>query len=209
MKLLVTALRTKGHRGRQIRTAVALAAGGLALFAAPAMARLIYGTNGADTINGTTSADTIYAQKGGDTVHGRSGNDRIYGQTGRDTLYGDSGDDYIEGNDQGDSIFGGNGDDVIRTGGNQGDGFTDYANGNAGNDRIYGGPDDDVIYGGIGDDVISTRDGIYFNDEVGCGGGHDTVYVDKAPPDLAAEGYPGDAEAGGADNTDCEVVIPG
>ncbi len=83
---------------------------------------ILYGNEGADTLNGGEAGDYLY---------GGSGDDRILGVSGNDTLYGDSGNDYLEGG-AGDDIYVfelGSGTDTIND--NQGvnticlaDGFT-------------------------------------------------------------------------------------
>lgn len=49
------------------------------------MANNIYGTSGADSINGTPSDDDIWAYGGSDTVNPGAGEDRVYGGPGNDT----------------------------------------------------------------------------------------------------------------------------
>src|SRR5215204_6584103 len=79
--------------------------------------------------------------------------DRIYGLGAADTLRG------LAGNDD---CYGGSGADTIRCG--------------FGNDRIDGGFGSDDLFGGLGDDTISAADGQ--EDQVNCGLGTDTAYVD-------------------------------
>ncbi len=83
---------------------------------------ILYGNEGADTLNGGEAGDYLY---------GGSGDDRILGMSGNDTLSGDSGNDYLEGG-AGDDTYvfeSGSGTDTIND--NQGvnsiclaDGFT-------------------------------------------------------------------------------------
>ena len=90
----------------------------------------IYGYEGADTLNGSASADFI---DGGD------GTDSIPGGDGDDILLGGDGDDGIDGNGGNDTLLGGDGED--------------WLTGNAGNDWFEGGPGDDALgYGLFGDD---------------------------------------------------------
>src|SRR5258706_8398523 len=71
------------------------------------------GTNGNDTIIGTTDADTINGLGGNDFLAGDSGDDSIVGGAGNDTLYGDGGNDWLEGGAGNDSMSGGGGQDNI------------------------------------------------------------------------------------------------
>src|SRR5258708_922079 len=71
------------------------------------------GTNGNDTIIGTTDADTINGLGGNDFLAGDSGDDSIVGGAGNDTLYGDGGNDWLEGGAGNDSMSGGGGHDNI------------------------------------------------------------------------------------------------
>ena len=86
---------------------------------------------------------------------GTNQKDRIYGLGAKDTIRGLGGSD---------DCYGGSGADEIRCG--------------AGNDRIDGGFGEDDLFGGPGNDRISAADGIV--DQVNCGEGDDTVYVDDA-----------------------------
>ncbi|PZQ13029.1 MAG: hypothetical protein DI565_15285 [Ancylobacter novellus] len=69
------------------------------------MVKLIRGTNGADTIDGTWDADEIRAGRGDDTIYGHGGGDLIFGGAGDDlilvaeddTVHGGAGDDSIVG----------------------------------------------------------------------------------------------------------------
>src|SRR5258706_8524005 len=71
------------------------------------------GTNGNDTIIGTTDADTINGLGGNDFLAGDSGDDSIVGGAGNDTIYGDGGNDWLEGGAGNDSMSGGGGQDNI------------------------------------------------------------------------------------------------
>ena len=79
----------------------------------PCAANAIFGTEGADYANLTSSADLYF---------GLGGNDTIIGREGPDTIHGGAGDDYIEGNDANDLLVGGIGNGTIW--------------GNSGNDTI-------------------------------------------------------------------------
>lgn len=88
-----------------------LLAGGVAL------AAIIDGTSGADTINGTENADIIDGLAGSDTIRGLGSADVIDGNSGADSLYGSDGADTIDdgpANDAWvDTISGEDGDDDI------------------------------------------------------------------------------------------------
>lgn len=90
------------------------------------------GTNGADTITGTShgevilalggndkivgaeSSDTICAGSGDDRVDGGSGYDRLLGQAGNDSVIGGSGNDYLRGDAGIDVFSGGSGNDYLQ-----------------------------------------------------------------------------------------------
>ncbi|MGY2487420.1 beta strand repeat-containing protein [Cupriavidus sp. CP313] len=111
------------------------------------------GSNGSDSISGTTSADTILSGNGNDYVSAGDGND--YVDAG-------NGDDIVEGGDGNDTLLGANGKDRVF--------------GGRGNDNLSGGNGTDAVYGGSGDDVIGSIDGssaLYTGDN-----GGDTLYGD-------------------------------
>jgi Ca2+-binding RTX toxin-like protein len=60
-----------------------------------ALAALVEGDGGANTLTGTSGADTIRAFGGDDLVRSLGGPDRIYGGKGNDRLYGGYGNDHI------------------------------------------------------------------------------------------------------------------
>ena len=57
----------------------------------------LYGTEGADTLDGLDGNDYLYGEEGADRLVGGPGNERLYGADGDDTLYSGTGDDRIEG----------------------------------------------------------------------------------------------------------------
>ena len=77
--------------------------------------RTINGTNGRDTLTGTSGPDVIHGRNGPDTILAGDGNDRVFGNNGADTLVGGRGDDRLAGGDGPDTfVFGPNfGNDVI------------------------------------------------------------------------------------------------
>ncbi len=93
----------------------------------------IVGTDGDDTLNGTTGADVIVGLGGNDTIGGNLGDDVICGGTGADTLSG-HGDD--------DRIFGQQGEDWL----DGGIGGCCPSGPNTGDDWLSGGQDDDVLH---------------------------------------------------------------
>lgn len=167
------------------RIVLSLAAVGVAILIASgvALAAVINGTNGPDTLTGTDEADTIRGDDGADTISGMGSSDTIYGGHGPDTLYGNDerqtpgapGGDHIEGRPGDDTIVGSEGADVI------------YGDEDA--DTIVDGPEDDAavdhIYGGINADEITSANSPASRDVVGCGDGTDTVVAD-ALDDISA-----------------------
>ena len=73
----------------------------------------ILGTNGKDTITGTSKNDVIVAFGGSDTVTGAAGQDRLCGGGGDDTLNGGPGDDRLDGEAGSDTCRAGGGRDVF------------------------------------------------------------------------------------------------
>ena len=74
----------------------------------------IYGTDNAETINGSNAGETIYAGGGHDTVNGNNGADTLYGGAGDDVLNGGDGNDILAGGTGNDMLNGGYGNDVYR-----------------------------------------------------------------------------------------------
>jgi Ca2+-binding RTX toxin-like protein len=158
---------------------------------------IIYGTEGADSLEGSESDDLIVAIQGRDViVTGGDGNDFIAGGRGADTIDGGRGDDVIRGGKGDDSLVGGLGNDVLFGGagndkiymhhnswfqGGDVQPYVDIAFGGSGNDTIHG-PQRGVdgtrtfIDGGDGDDVIyaSTSGGVHV---VKGGAGNDSIYT--------------------------------
>jgi Ca2+-binding RTX toxin-like protein len=125
----------------------------------------------AKTIKGSNSGDVIKGTKKRDRIFGRAGDDLIKGKKGRDRLSGNAGDDTLQGGKGKDKLRGGPGKDIIV--------------GGPGNDRMIGGDGfnqlnmvNGVEQGSPGNDVIDARNGQA--DEIDCGAGNDTVYVDRA-----------------------------
>ena len=71
-----------------------------------------FGTNNADTLEGTASYDKIYGRGGADTLKGVGGSfDALYGQSGGDRLFGGTGKDLLVGGAGKDALSGGSGVD--------------------------------------------------------------------------------------------------
>ncbi len=88
-----------------------------------ALAEVLTGTGGDDTLVGTDRDDRLDGRGGEDELEGGDGNDRLKGRGGDDTIEGGSGND---------EIFPGEGDDNVDAG--------------AGNDLIYARDTDGVDY---------------------------------------------------------------
>ncbi|MGD1701013.1 calcium-binding protein [Dapis sp. BLCC M229] len=72
------------------------------------------GSNGNDSIFGTSSWDVINGVAGHDLLVGGGGDDVIFGGTGNDTIQGGEGDDALIGNQGDDLLQGGNGNDLLQ-----------------------------------------------------------------------------------------------
>jgi Ca2+-binding RTX toxin-like protein len=85
------------------------------VFAGVALAALIEGNDGANTLVGTPRGDAIYGYGGADRIEGRGGGDALRLGGGSDEGYGERGDDYIRAVDGSeDAIFCGPGSDRAR-----------------------------------------------------------------------------------------------
>jgi Ca2+-binding RTX toxin-like protein len=94
---------------------------------------------------------------------GTNGPDWLKGTDAKNEIRGHRGADYIAGKPRADDLYGGRGKDEVRAGN--------------GRDRVFGGRGRDRLYGGGGNDTMNARDG--YKDQVNCGLGTDTAYVDK------------------------------
>jgi Ca2+-binding RTX toxin-like protein len=124
----------------------------------------------AKTIKGNSSGNVLKGSKKRDRIFGRRGDDLIKGKKNRDRLFGNAGNDTLLGGKGKDKLKGGPGADVL--------------SGGPGKDRMVGGDGenqfnmaDGVEQGSPGNDVIDARNGKA--DEIDCGAGDDTVYVDR------------------------------
>ena len=159
--------------------AVPVACSDIAFSGAP-----IVGTNGSDSINGTSGNDLIFALGGSDVVNGGGGNDCIVGGMGSDSLRGGNGNDVILGGDGSDSLDGGNNEDKL-----YGEDGVDSLKGGNHNDELHGGNDGDSLNGGNGNDTL-------FGDS-----GNDSLRGDTGKDTLAG-GDGADFANGGAGNQD-------
>jgi hypothetical protein len=94
---------------------------------------------------------------------GTNGADRLKGTDAKNEIRGLPGPDYIAGKQRADELYGGRGQDEVRAGN--------------GKDRVFGGRGEDQLYGGGGNDTMNAQDG--YTDNVNCGLGTDTAYVDR------------------------------
>jgi Ca2+-binding RTX toxin-like protein len=127
---------------------------------------LIQGDDGDDRLYGESGAERIVGGQGSDLIDGGSAGDRLEGDEGDDAITGDAGNDQIDGGDGNDQLDGGSGNDLLV--------------GGDGNDTIVGGSGIDTVQAGAGDDVIRAADDSA--DNVDCGDGNDTVYVESDAP---------------------------
>jgi len=156
----------------------------------------IEGTDGNDTLVGTTLADEIHGKNGLDQIFGDAGDDLLFGDAGNDNLLGGSGNDTLDGGVGADAMAGGTGNDtyIVDSAGDQvtenaGEGFdavrTTLSNYTltanvetltfSGLDTGFTGTGnsiDNTIIGGPVDDVLNGGGG---NDKLSGGDGHDTL----------------------------------
>lgn len=121
------------------------------------------GTEGTDSLFGSSADEVISGAGGSDTISGAAGDDLIYGNKQTDLLIGGSGNDTIFGGQNNgpesgtplalregsDTVYGGDGNDILY--GNHG---SDIIAGDSGADTIFGGQDGDTIHGGAGYDDL-------------------------------------------------------
>jgi hypothetical protein len=199
---------TSGHT-RSIVARLVGTVGLVAALAAPlALAQEstpLFGTDGDDLINGSAGPDAVYARAGNDRVNGAGGNDELDGGPGADILSGGADTDAMSystaaavtvtldgaANDgvvgEGDNVmpdvedvYGGDGNDKLT-----GDAASNTLDGGAGDDTVEGASGHDALFGGEGDDTIRARDGVA--DQVDCGPGSDTAFVDAVDKVVGCE----------------------
>lgn len=119
--------------------------------------RMIYGTNGDDTLIAVVDGAKMYGFDGDDTIIASEGADLVYGGNGNDVIDTKSGDDFIFGGEGDDTITAGAGNNVIYA-----DGGNNTVDSGEGNDLIIGDNGDDTyVFGtGYGSDIISDNGGV-------------------------------------------------
>lgn len=155
----------------------------------------IKGTNGNNTINGTSGNDLIFAMGGNDTINGNGGDDCIVAEGGNDRINGGNGNDVGLGGAGNDQFNGGNGNDKF-----YGDGGNDTANGGNDNDELWGEGGNDVLDGGNGMDKAYGGTG---NDSLRGGNQSDTLIGDEGN-DTAQGGAASDTCVAEAESS-CEL----
>ncbi|MFN6530190.1 calcium-binding protein [Nostoc sp. ChiSLP03a] len=120
-------------------------------------------------INGTNGNDTLYGTTSDDLINGLAGDDKLYGKRSYDILNGDAGNDYLNvdyssGNT---TLNGGTGDDTLN------------AEHSSGNNLLFGGDGNDTFL--TSNDIVSTSNSYIFygNNTLNGGNGNDTFYYDK------------------------------
>ncbi len=109
----------------------------------------IFGTQGADSLEGGSGNDILKGRKNNDTLIGGIGDDSLFGGQGEDLLKGGEGNDILKGRKDNDTLMGGMGDDSLFGGMGE-----DLLEGGEGNDILKGGKDNDTLIGGMGDDSL-------------------------------------------------------
>ncbi|WP_372885296.1 beta strand repeat-containing protein, partial [Shimia sp.] len=135
----------------------------------------LLGLDGKDKLDGGDGDDLLDGGNGRDDLKGGDGNDTLLGGADEDKLKGGDGDDLLDGGAGDDDLKGGDGDDVL--GGGEGD---DKLKGDKGNDALSGGAGDDMLQGGHGNDTILGGEGddLIYGDGSGSGGGSGSGAID-------------------------------
>jgi Ca2+-binding RTX toxin-like protein len=162
----------------------------------------IYGSPGADSLQGELGNDLIIAGAGDDFVTGDGGNDSLRGEAGEDRIFGGAGDDTASGGDGDDTVSGDLGNDNL----SGGDG-ADVVNGHSGDDTQRGGSGADSLNGGDGNDALEGEGGADLilggdgDDLVFGGGGDDSIFGEAGHDRLFGDGG-ADSIRGGAGEDD-------
>lgn len=151
-----------------------------------ALANLMIGGAGSDTLNGLGGNDEIAGNSGDDTLAGGNGEDLLWGEAGADmliggwqsdTLSGGSGADRLVGDQEwlssqgaNDRLDGGDDADLLI-----GDAANIYGSGKGGSDRLTGGAGNDIL---IGDGDVMTDSAKGGADTLEGGDGNDWLYGD-------------------------------
>jgi Ca2+-binding RTX toxin-like protein len=162
----------------RIKVALASSIAALVLVGASVtLAAAIAGTDGDDTLIGTSSADLIRGLGGNDRIGGRAGPDILLAGAGNDRARGGNGGDVIWGNAGADQLYGGHGDDVVR-----GRGGDDEIGGGRGDDQLFGGFGADDEHGGYGRDKLHAVARDKQLDKLNCGPGRDVAVIRAGEP---------------------------
>lgn len=113
--------------------------------------RILFGTDGDDSLYGTGGDDTVHGFAGNDFIDAGGGRDTVFAGKGDDTVLGGDGDDTILAQDRDSDSVGAWGRDKVD--GGEGKDTIDYRL-TTSNVYLGGGADDDVIYAGSGADTL-------------------------------------------------------
>lgn len=119
-----------------------------------AVAGLILGAAGDDTLSGGSAADLMSGGDDADLLVGRGGDDALAGDAGDDRLIGGDGNDDLSGGAGADTLTGNGGDDSISGGADN-----DLVIGQSGADSLFGDADADTLEGGAGNDMLDGGSG--------------------------------------------------
>jgi Ca2+-binding RTX toxin-like protein len=166
----------------------------------------VNGTNGADSLSGTSGIDTINGLNGNDTLKGFGGADRLDGGNGIDTAsYFNSATGVGANLATGRGIGGdADGDTLLNIENLVGSSFNDTLTGDdnnneliglEGNDILKGGGGADRLGGGAGDDILKGGGG---SDELNGGAGSDTADYSNSPDFVVIDFTTGFAGVGDA-----------
>jgi Ca2+-binding RTX toxin-like protein len=125
-----------------------------------------FGTDGQDSLMGTSGSDVLYGRGGVDFIDGRGGNDILYGGAGSDEVISFSGDDILYGQSGNDFLIEGKGNNTL--------------SGGSGNDFFQATAIDPDRPG-------SEKTTPKKKDLIFCGTGRDTVVVDPGGIDFVAK----------------------
>ncbi len=139
------------------------------------IANVLTGLGGDDVLSGLAGNDTLKGGSGSDTIEGGTEKDRLIGGSGSDLLKGGAGGDVIRGGGYADTIRGNDGNDRLR-----GDAGNDSINGGRGNDWIDGGSGDDTLVGGLGKDQFVFKSGGGLDKIIDFEDNRDTLVLDEA-----------------------------
>jgi Ca2+-binding RTX toxin-like protein len=171
----------------------------------------ITGTNGNDSLVGTSVADTIQGLDGNDTLVGNAGNDTLNGGNGNDRYVVGTGDVLIDsaGTDTVESsitwTLGAGFENLVLTGttstSGHGNSLNNVITGSAGSNWLRGLQGNDTIFAGAGNDVINMSSGSgasYGDDVIDGGDGVDTLdYGAAARTAVVVDLLAGTASGGG------------